>query len=58
MELTLNAEQEALLREVLEGELGNLKMEITDTDNSRFKDQLRKREQVLLALITLVGPAA
>ncbi len=54
MHLQLSAEQGALLRELLEGALGDLRMEIQDTDNSRYKEQLRGREQTLQALITLV----
>ncbi len=35
-----------------------IRMEIADTDNSRFKDELRGREQALLSLIALVRAAA
>ena len=58
MELQLNADQGILLCEILEEALGNLRMEIQDTDNSHFKEQLRGREQVLQSLLALARAAA
>ena len=58
MHLQLSAEQGALLHQLLDEALGDLRMEIADTDNSRYKEQLRGREQTLLSLLDLVRAAA
>ena len=43
----LTDEQQELLAELLKGVLGDLSYEIADTDNSTFKDQLKKRREAL-----------
>ena len=55
MHLTLDDEQRALLRELLDSAYRDLRYEIADTDNSRFKDELREREAEVGALLDLVG---
>lgn len=45
--LDLKPEEKEILLEVLEEELSELRMEIADTDNSGYKDELRKRKDVL-----------
>lgn len=55
MELDLNDQQVALLREVLDGELRDLRYEIADTDNSQFKQKLKERSAALGELLDLVG---
>jgi hypothetical protein len=55
MHLTLDDEQRALLRELLDSAYRDLRYEVADTDNSRFKDELREREAEVGALLDLVG---
>jgi hypothetical protein len=57
MRLELDDGQVELLREVLDVTLRDLRYEIADTDNSRFRDELKEREQALRdLLIPLGGP--
>lgn len=49
--LELTAEELELLREVLEADLSELRMEIVDTDNSQFKDGLKHRKRVLMDIL-------
>ena len=58
MELRLNANESALLSEIIEGALGDLCTEIHDTDDSRFTAQLREREQQLQSLLDLMRTGA
>ena len=46
-ELTLNAEEKELLETVLESYISNLRMEIADTDNFDFRQDLKKKEASL-----------
>jgi hypothetical protein len=55
MHLTLDDGQQALLRELLDSAYRDLRYEIADTDNSRFKQDLRDREVEVCALLDLVG---
>ncbi|MEX2469110.1 MAG: hypothetical protein WD396_05075 [Pseudohongiellaceae bacterium] len=48
--LELTDEQQELLADLLKGVLGDLSYEIADTDNSTFKDKLKKRRDALKAL--------
>jgi hypothetical protein len=57
MHLTLDDRQQALLRELLDSAYRDLRFEIADTDNSRYKQELRDREVDILALLDLVGGA-
>jgi hypothetical protein len=57
MELRLDEAQATLLRQILDHEWRDSRMEIRDTDNSRFKAGLRERnEQVKAILDALGGP--
>ncbi len=59
MQLTISDDQAVLLREVLDSAFRDLRAEIADTDNSRFKAQLREREEQLRAILEhLGGPLA
>ena len=49
--LELTAEELELLREVLEADLSELRMEIVDTDNSQFKDGLKHRKRVMMDIL-------
>jgi hypothetical protein len=45
--LDLKPEEREVLLEVLEDELSELRMELADTDNAGYKDELKKRKEVL-----------
>ena len=47
----LTAEELDLLRELLEADLSELRMEIVDTDNSQFKDGLKHRKRVMMDIL-------
>jgi hypothetical protein len=51
MSLALTPRDADLLREILEGALGDLRMEIADTDSYEFKQHLKQREHLLHRLI-------
>ena len=55
MELSLSDHERELLQHVLDHELRDLRMEIADTDQSRFKTELRQREVELRALLDRMG---
>jgi hypothetical protein len=55
MHLTLDDGQQTLLRELLDSAYRELRYEVADTDNSRFKQELREREASVGALLDLVG---
>jgi len=42
--LALSAEESEMLRYILESYLGDLRMEIADTDSLDFREMLKKRE--------------
>jgi hypothetical protein len=51
MSLELTTEELLLLDKLLEHYRGELSMEIADTDNSRFRDDLRREQHALERLI-------
>jgi hypothetical protein len=51
----LNPEELELLKEILASDLSELRMEIADTDNSRFKDGLKHRKQIMLDILEKLG---
>jgi hypothetical protein len=51
----LNPEELELLQEILTSDLSELRMEIADTDNSRFKDGLKHRKQIMLDILEKLG---
>jgi hypothetical protein len=55
MHLTLDDDQQALLRELLDSAYRDLRYEVADTDNSRYKEELREREADVGALLDLGG---
>lgn len=48
-------EELELLREILTSDLSELRMEIVDTDNSRFKDGLKHRKQIMMDILEKLG---
>lgn len=53
--LELTGEQQTILRELLERELGDMSYEIADTDNSVFKAQLKDRRDALKVIQANLG---
>ena len=51
MHLELSEEDRALVAEILGEAYTDLRMEISNTDTSTFKDQLKEREARLAALL-------
>lgn len=51
MQLQLTSEEASLLVEIFTGYLGDLRMEIADTDSLTFKDGLKKKEATLKAIL-------
>ncbi|MEX0704068.1 MAG: hypothetical protein WD069_18350 [Planctomycetales bacterium] len=59
IQLTLLPEEAALLREVLESFLSDLRMEIANTDSMDFREMLKVREEFLKKLLVqLAAPPA
>ena len=55
MNLHIEPAQVDLLREVLDSAFRDLRYELADTNNSKFKAELRDREHALRELLDLVG---
>ena len=53
--LELERDQAEMLREMLESYLGDLRMEISQTDQMDFREDLKKREALLKDLIARLG---
>jgi len=49
--IELTPEELELLREILESDLSELRMEIVDTDNSDFKDGLKHRKRIMMDIM-------
>jgi hypothetical protein len=55
MDLTFDEAEVGKLRDLLTSELGDLRMQIADTDTSTFRDQLKAEKQVVLSLLDKLG---
>ena len=53
--LELATEEALLLKEILESDLGDLRMEIADTDLQSFRDKLRSNEELIKRIIDRLG---
>jgi hypothetical protein len=51
IQLNLSCEEQEMLKELLEVQLSELRMEICGTDRLEFRDHLRTRKAVLLKVI-------
>ncbi len=51
VQITFSAEEAAMLREVLEIYLSDLRMEIADTDAMDFRERLKQQEAFLTRLL-------
>jgi len=49
--LELDRQQAEMLREMLEGYLGDLRMEVSQTDQMDFREELKKKEALLKDVI-------
>lgn len=57
MELTLTAAESDLLRSTLGRAIGNLKMEISNTENFAMRNELKQDEVLLKAILERLQPA-
>jgi hypothetical protein len=57
LRLELTDEEQRVLAELLETDIGDLRLEIADTDNAEFREMLKRREQVLKHLLAQVRAA-
>lgn len=55
MDLHLDETEAELLRSILDREFRDTRMEIADTDNSRFKGELRERNELVRAVLDRLG---
>jgi hypothetical protein len=55
MQLEFTDTEMELMRKLLDGEMRDLSVEIADTDNSRFRDELRAHRDALGALLDRFG---
>ena len=55
MNLELSEEDHALLADILRESYTDLRMEISNTDTSTFKDELKQREARMEALLRKLG---
>ena len=53
--LELTTDEALLLKEILQSHLGDLRMEIADTDLQSFREKLRKNEEVIKRIIERLG---
>jgi hypothetical protein len=55
MDLSLDATQADVLRDVLSSAARELRFEIADTDNMSYKQSLRQRDAVLRSILAQLG---
>jgi len=55
--IQLEPDQAEMLREMLEGYLGDLRMEVAQTDLMDVREDLKKKEALLKDLISRLGAA-
>ncbi len=58
MELTLNSEEARLLRRLLDTRLGDLRMEIADTEDYELRQALHRDEAMLRSIIARLDEAS
>ncbi len=58
MEIPLNSEEVAILRETLSADVSDLGMEIADTDRKDFRETLKRRKKVLMEILQKLSRAA
>ena len=58
LQIRFTQEESAMLREILESYLSDLRMEISHTDLLDFREGLKKREVFLKSVLEKLGPVA
>ena len=56
-QLDLTKEEKDILTEILENDLSDLRMEITDTDSLDFREMLKKQKEVLMKVLETLRQA-
>jgi hypothetical protein len=51
LQLTLTEEEQRLLREILENDLSDLRMEIRETDDRGFREMLKHNEELMKEIL-------
>jgi len=54
IQISLNEHEAAVLKEVLEHYIPDLRMEIADTERKEFRDRLKEREEILKKVLALL----
>jgi hypothetical protein len=49
--IEISGDEQNLLREVLESEISDMRVQIVNTDTSSFRDQLKRRRDMLQGLL-------
>lgn len=58
LQLDLTDEDQQILADLLEERIGELRLEVADTDRAEYREMLKNRERVLKKLLALMRPAA
>ena len=58
MNVEISEAEAAVLREVLDGTVSDLRMEIADTEDQGFREELKAQERTLLAILERLGRGA
>lgn len=51
VQIELNSQEVEMMKEIIEGYLSDLRMEIADTDRMDFRENLKKKEGFLKSLL-------
>ena len=57
IQLDLTKEEKDILTDILENDLSDLRMEITDTDSLDFREMLKKQKEVLMKVLETLRQA-
>ncbi len=55
LHVELSEDEKEILRDVLENDLSDLRMEIADTDSQDFREQLKVRKAAIRKLLDALG---
>lgn len=56
MQLNLSEEQTRVLRTVLQDYVSDVRMEIADTEDFKFREALKQRKQTVSEILNALGP--
>ena len=56
IQLELTKDECAILRDILQNDLSDLRMEIADTDRLAYREMLRERKRVLKKVLATLDP--